>query len=69
MLKLCVCAIVALRILFQDEVWLGWGGEFVVVGIYELVEWVEFVGGGSDGIVVRFEMATSYSWYGEDGIW
>ena len=33
-----------------------------MVGIYELVEWVEFVGGGSDGIVVRFEMATSYSW-------
>ena len=52
----------SLRILFQDEVWLGWGGEFIVVGIYELVEWVEFVGGGSDGIVVRFEMATSYSW-------
>ena len=62
MLKLCVCAIVALRILFQDEMWLGWGGKFRLVGIFELLEWVEFVGRGLYDIVVKFEVLTSWSW-------
>lgn len=49
-----MCSIVALNILFQDEMWFKRGGEIGLVGIFGLVTWVEFVSGRSKGSVVGF---------------
>ena len=64
-----MCATVALNILFQDEIWLGWGGEFGLVGNFGLEVWVEFVSGGLADVVIRFGVSSTSldCWWGKTG--